>query len=70
MPLEVTLRADAAILSRVNFGSGELITLTVKIPPLAHELWIDVPSWSPLQVGLSADDRTLGIAVRSIRGMA
>jgi SAM-dependent methyltransferase len=70
MPLEVTIRADAEVLTHTTVASGALVTLTAKIPSAAHELWIDVPSWSPLEIGLSTDDRNLGISVKSIRKAA
>ena len=66
MPMTVVLKADEDTLASAEMASGEIRNLSVELPKEGKTLWIDAPEWSPKAIGLSNDDRTLGVAVRAI----
>lgn len=62
----VTLKADTDVLCHQSIGAGERAVVDVRPSPTAEALWIDAPAWSPKAIGLSSDDRILGIAVCAV----
>lgn len=66
MHMTVLLKVDDEVLAVAEIASGEISRLVIDLPAIGDALWFDAPSWSPKAVGLSSDERTLGIAVLGI----
>lgn len=66
-PLEVTVHCNADARTTVCVGPGKEAALTVDLTGADRRLVISSPSWCPKDLGINADGRTLGVAVRVVR---